>query len=104
MRTQEPAMTDDPVLCRARRILADVARLVESQEAGVVSTGAARRRILAAAADLDLLIRVLTKSRDALGLELVTRHRQATAISAYGQCSAVGRRYARDSRRTTPTE
>jgi hypothetical protein len=111
MRAHQPIRRDDdPLLRRAHRVLADVARLVgpvpesSSPNPSVPLSGEARRRLLAAAADLELLLRVLTKSQDALGIEMQTRLRHLAAVSAYDQCRTAGRRYARRSRRGTPTE
>jgi hypothetical protein len=101
---------DDPLLQRARRVLADVTRLVGPTPemlppvATVPLSDEARARLLAAAADLELLLRVLTKSQDALGMEMQMRLRHLVAVSAYDQCRAAGRRYIRRGRRGTPTE
>ena len=101
------SVDDDPVLVRARRVLADVARIMRQTDgttADVVPDTVARRRIVALAADLEILVRVLTSSRDALGLELAARMRQSNAISAYGQVGAITRQYVRETRRRTRME
>jgi hypothetical protein len=96
---------DDPILIRARRVLADVARVMRTiDSSGHCGDAAARRRIVSLAADLELLVRVLTTSRDALGLELSAQARQVKAISAYDRVRTVSRQYTRDTRRKTCTE
>jgi hypothetical protein len=101
---------DDPLLHRARRVLMEAARLIGPLDkrvagnAAVLAHSVSRGRILSLAADLEMLIRVLTKSRDALDLEMATRTRQITAISAYGRCGEIGRQYAREKRRRPCTE
>ena len=103
---------DDPLLHRARRVLKEAARLIGPIDksasgggrAAVLSGSLSRHHILSLAADLEMLIRVLTKSRDSLDLEMARRTRQTAAVSAYGRCREIGRQYIREKRRTTCTE
>ena len=92
----EPSLDND--LIHARRLTAEVARVRQAIDNGGLSLADYRallRKIVSLVSDLEHLIDVLTRSRDALGLKLTAHTRQLHAITTYGRMQMNGRQHSR---------